>query len=399
MPSALEGLKVIDLTRFAPGFYVSLYLADMGADVIRVEEPAVSGRRADFTEVPLDYRNMEDARGAAYNSLERNKRKIALNLKDDQAREVFYKLVAQSDVVLEGSRPGVAKRLGIDYETCREINPRIVYCSLSGFGQDGPYQLMAGHDINYASFGGAMGMIGTRDGTPAIPANLIADFASGSQNAIIGVLTALQARERTGEGQFVDVAMTDGVVGLLALFIQQYFLDGISPKPATNRLNGGVAHYNVYQAKDGRWLGVGANEPWFFDNVCRLIGRPELSEHQHDPDRREEIEAALREAFKTKTAQEWHDLMAHADTCVSMIYTFDEVVADPQLRHRGMTLELEHPEAGKVRQVGFPIKLSATPASFRKFASTKGEDTSEVLRELGYAEEDISRLREKGAVS
>ena len=398
MPSALEGIKVVDLSRFAPGFYVSLYLADMGADVIRIEKPATSGRRAGFTEVPLEYKAMEDVRGAAFNSLERNKRRIALNLKDEDARSVFYKLVAESDVVLEGSRPGVAKRLGVDYETCRAINPRIVYCSLTGFGQDGPRAQVAGHDINYIAYGGALGMFGLRDGRPVMPANLVADYAAGAQNAIIGVLTALLARQQTGEGQLVDVAMTDGVISLLVQFVQQYFVDGVAPKPGALRLNGGAAHYNAYETKDGRWVAVGANEPWFFANVCELLGRPELADRQHDAHRRDEIEAAFRDAFKTRTAQEWHELMAEADTCVSKVFDFDEVFADPQTAHREMALELEHPQAGKVRQVGFPIKLSATPASFRKFASTKGQDTAAVMEELGYSKEEVARLREKGAV-
>ena len=398
MAMALEGIKVVDLSRYAPGFYVSMYLGDMGADVIRVEEPATSGRRAEFKDVPLEYKAMEDQRGAAYNALERNKRKIALNLKDEDAREVFYKLVADADVVLEGSRPGVAQRLGVDYETCREINPRIVYCSLTGFGQDGPYARKAGHDINYISIAGALGLVGQRDGTPSIPANLVADYAGGAQFAIIGVLTALLARQHTGKGQFVDIAMTDGVVSLMVQFTQQFFKDGDVPRPASMRLNGGVAHYNVYQAKDGRWVAVGANEPYFFANLCKLVGRPDLAEHQFDPERGGEIESALREAFKTRPAQEWHDLMAAEDTCVTKVYDLQEVFADPQIVHRQMVMELQHETVGTVRQVGFPVKLSETPASVRRFAGAKGQDTDDLMRELGYAPEEIQRLREKGSV-
>ncbi len=397
MAMALEGIKVVDLSRYAPGFYVSMYLGDMGAEVVRIEEPAVSGRRAGFKEAPLEYKAMEDARGSAFNALERNKRRIALNLKDAEARQVFLKLVAGADVVLEGSRPGVAQRLGVDYESCRAVNPRIVYCSLTGYGQDGPYAQRAGHDINYISVAGALGLIGQRDGTPAIPGNLLADYAGGAQFAIIGVLTALLARERTGRGQFVDISMTDGVLSLLVQFTQQYFKDGEVPRPASMRLNGGVAHYQVYQCKDGRWVAVGANEPYFFENVCRLIGRPDLAGRQHDPERRAEIEEAFRSAFRTRTAQEWHDLLAGEETCVTKIYDLHEVFSDPQVLHRKMALELEHPQAGRARQVGFPVKLSETPASLRRFAGVKGEHTEEVLRELGYSPLDIRRLREKGA--
>ena len=398
MTMALEGIRVIDLSRYAPGFFVSMYLGDMGADVIKVEEPAVTGRRAAFTETPLEYKRMEDVRGAAFNSLERNKRRIALDLKDYEARQVFHKLVEGADVVLEGSRPGVAQRLGVDYDTCAGINPRLVYCSLTGYGQDGPYRLMAGHDINYISVAGALGMIGTQDGTPAIPGNMLADYAGGGQNAIIGVLTALMARDRTGKGQFVDIAMTDGVIGLNTQSVQSYFSSGEVPAPGVTRLNGGENHYGVYQAKDGRWIGIGANEPWFFDNVCKILGRPDLSEHQHDPDSRVEIQEFLSSTFRTKTADEWHELMADKDTCVTKVFTFDEVFSDPQVKHREMVLELDHPEAGKVRQVGIPVKLSDTPGAVRRFAGVKGEHTDEVLGELGYQKGEIKRMRQKGAV-
>ncbi len=398
MPMALEGIKVVDLSRYAPGYFASMYLADMGADVIRVEEPAVTGRRAAFQEPPQEYKAMEDMRGPAFNALERNKRRIALNLKDEEARAVFYKLVQGADVALEGARPGVAKRLGVDYETCRKLNPRIVYCSLSGYGQDGPYAQRAGHDINYIATAGALSMIGQRDGALTIPLNLLADYAGGGMFAIIGVLTALLARQHTGRGQFVDIAMADGVIALLAQFTQMYFKDGAIPKPGDMRLNGGAAHYNVYQCKDGRWIAVGANEPYFFATVCKLIGRPELAERQFDFSRRQETYEALRAIFKTRTAQEWHDLMAGQDTCVTKVLTMDEVFADPHFQHRQMVLELEHPTAGKARQAGFPVKLSDTPARFRRFAGVKGQHTEEVMRELGYPPAEIARLRQKGAV-
>ncbi|MBI3743058.1 MAG: CoA transferase, partial [Chloroflexi bacterium] len=247
------------------------------------------------------------------------------------------------------------------------------------------------------SIAGALGMFGNRDGRPVMPANILADYAGGAQNAIIGVLTALLTRERTGRGQFVDISMTDGVMSLLVQFSQMYLKDGEVPRPGATRLNGGVAHYNVYECKDGRWVAVGANEPYFFENVCKLLGLPHLAEHQHDAARRDEIDKAFRKAFKQRIAQEWHDLMAAEETCVTKIYDFSEVFSDPQVLHRKMALELVHPQAGKARQVGFPVKLSETPAKFRRFAGTKGQDTEAVLRELGYTPQQITRLREKGA--
>ena len=240
-------------------------------------------------------------------------------------------------------------------------------------------------------------MFGHRDGRPVMPANILADYAGGAQNAIIGILTALLARVRTDRGQFVDISMTDGVMSLLVQFSQIYLKDGEVPKPASTRLNGGVAHYNVYECKDSRWVAVGANEPYFFENTCKLLGLSQLAEHQHDAAKRAEIEAAFRKAFKQRTAQEWHDLMAAEETCVTKIYDFAEVFSDPQVLHRKMALEVEHPQAGKARQVGFPVKLSETPAKFRRFAGTKGQDTAAVLSELGYSPHDIARLQEKGA--
>ena len=399
MTMALEGIRILDLARFAPGLYVSMYLADMGAEVIRIEEAAVSGRRAGFTEEKVAYRDSSDTRASAFNALERNKRRIAINLKDADGKAAFLKMAAQADVILEGFRPGVTQRLGIDYATCRAINPGIIYMSLTGYGQDGPYRLMAGHDVDYVAISGAMSLVGTKDGTPVIPGNLIADYAGGAQNAIIGVLTALVARQRTGKGQYVDVSMTDGVVGLLAQYAQDYFMTGNSPTPSGTRYNGGAPYYNVYEAKDGRWLAVGSMEPWFFVNVCKLAGRPELADRQFDQARWPEMEATLRQVFKTKTAQEWHDLMSNEDTCVVKILTFEEVFANPQIQTREMLLDLQHPQAGKVKQVGFPIKFSETPGAFRTFAGMKGQDTDAILGEMGYDATAIARMREQGAVA
>ena len=241
------------------------------------------------------------------------------------------------------------------------------------------------------------GITGTANGAPAIPGNVIADYAGGSQFVIIGVLTALIARGTTGKGQFVDIAMTDGVFSLLTQFVQQYLNDGVTPRPGQTRITGAEPHYSVYEAKDGRWIGIGANEPWFYANVCRMIGRGDLADCQHDLDRKEEIRQAFAEAFKTKTAQEWHDLLADEDTCVTKVLDFGEVLRDPQLAHRGMVLDLDHPEAGKVKQVGFPVKLSATPGEIRRFAGLKGADTDAILAELGYSSEETARLREAGA--
>ncbi len=244
----LEDLKILDLSRLAPGPFCTMLLADLGADVIVVEPPPAS--RAALAMGALA-RSGDEERAAAYNVMGRNKRSVILNLRDDDARKAFHRLDATADVVLEGFRPGVIGRLGVDYATISKINPRIVYCSLSGYGQTGPYRDLVGHDINYISIGGALGMIGWPGQPPAIPLNVIADFAGGGLHAAFAILAALLARERTGRGQYVDIAMSDGVLYLLASVVGGYFGTGSAPGRGDTVLNGSVPHYNVYQCKDG----------------------------------------------------------------------------------------------------------------------------------------------------
>ncbi len=394
MPMALEDMRVLDLSRYQPGWFVSMYLGDMGADVIKLEDPS-GGRREGFEAVRAGIED-KDPWGTAHNALERNKRKMVLNLKHGDGKTVFYKLVESADVLLEMWRPGVAQRLGADYETCSKINPRLVYCSFSGYGQDGPYRELPGHDLNYISVAGALGLIRGKDGAPAQPPNWLADFAGGSQNALIGILTALVARSRTGRGQHVDTSMTDGVIALSALFVQNYFTSGQPPAPPALNPN---PNYTTYETKDGRWVSLGTIEPWFFAAVCQLVGRPDLAEHLHDPAKRQEINDAFQAAFKTRTADEWQRMALEADTAVTKVYDFPEVFEDAQVRHRQMVLELDHPEVGKVRHLGFSPKLSETPGSMRRFPGSRGQHTDEVLAELGYTQSEIGDLHRQGAVS
>src|SRR3990170_5987445 len=270
---ALEGIRVLDLTRLAPGPYCTMLLGDLGADVIVVEEPPGVGRRFDA--------GMSE-RATAFNALGRNKRSIGLNLKDERAREVFYRLAEKADVVLEGFRPGVVKRLGVDYETVSARNPRIVYCSLSGYGQTGPYAGLVGHDINYIGLGGALGAIGWPGTPPAIPLNVIADFAGGGLYAAFAILAAVIARQTTGRGQWVDMAMSDGVTSLLTFIAQQHFGAGHVVKPGVDLLNGGSPAYCVYETADGKWLSIGCLEPWFWSELCQALSCEEYTSHQMD---------------------------------------------------------------------------------------------------------------------
>jgi crotonobetainyl-CoA:carnitine CoA-transferase CaiB-like acyl-CoA transferase len=383
----LEDIKVVDLSRLAPGPFCTMLLADLGADVLLVEAPPDSKAGSG--------RNM--GRGnEAYDALARNKRSIILNLRDEAARDVFYKLIDDADVVVEGFRPGVAKRLGIDYETLHEKNKRLVYCSLSGYGQSGPYVELVGHDINYISIGGALGMIGWPGERPAIPMNIIADFAAGGLHAAYAILAALHVRDRSGSGQYIDIAMSDGVLYLLASAVSGYFAGGRMPEAGAHILNGAAPFYNVYQCSDGGWISIGSIEPHFWANLCRVMEREDLTSHEFDGSKWPEAFAHFRERFKTKTRAEWFEILKQTDICAAPVYGLDEALEDPHNIARGMVVEVDHPEKGKVKQVGVGTKLSETPGSVRWTAPVAGQHTDDVLAALGYDGEQIAGLRQSG---
>lgn len=390
----LEGIKVLDLSRLAPGPFCSMLLGDMGADVLLIEAPA-DGKLAPAIG---GGRNQDLEKAAAYNTMSRNKRSIVLNLREQDAREIFYKLAADADVVLEGFRPGVVKRLGVDYETMRGINDRIVYCSLSGFGQTGPYSQLVGHDINYISIGGALGMVGWPDTPPAIPMNIIADFAGGGLHAAFGILTALLARERTGKGQNVDIAMSDGVMYLLASLTGSVFAGGGSPTRGGTILNGSVPFYNVYECADGGWISIGSLEPHFFVNLCKVMGREDFIPHQWDASKRDEIFEHFRSQFKSKTRDEWFEILKQSDICAGPVYSLEEALNDPHNLAREMLVEVDHPTLGKVKQLGIGTKLSETPGKVRSTAPLPGQHTDDVLRSIGYDDATVTSLRERGVV-
>ena len=387
---ALDDIRILDLSRLAPGPFCTMLLGDLGADVLVIEPPPNrSGGGLSAT----------GTGGEAYNAVARNKRSIILNLRDDDAREVFYKLAESADVVLEGFRPGVVKRLQVDYETLHKKNERLVYCSLSGYGQTGPYSSLVGHDINYISIGGALGMVGWPGQPPAIPMNIIADFAGGGLHAAYAILAALHARDRSGRGQFIDIAMSDGVMYLLAQAISGYFAGGRVPGAGDTILNGAAPNYNTYQCSDGGWISVGSLEPHFWANLCRAMDLEDFIPHEFDGSKREEIFTAFRERFKTKTRDQWFELLQETDICAAPVYSLDEALEDPHNLARGMVIEVDHPDAGRIRQVGIGTKLSETPGSVRMPAPSPGQHTEDVLASLGYDAERISALRESGAVA
>ncbi len=399
MTMALEGIKIIDLTRLAPGPYCTMILADLGADVIKVGDiNPPGGRRAEQAGEALEQNNSL-GQDSPYNALNRNKRSIGLNLKHQDARKVFHKLAETADVVVEEFRPGVTKRLGIDYDTLSAINPRIIYCAITGYGQDGPYHNLVGHDINYISTAGALGLIGEQQGgKPVVPLNLLADFAGGGMHGAIGVLAALMARERTGRGQFVDIAMTDGVVSLLASTLSGYFMTGDVPERGGGGLTGASPHYNTYLCQDGKYLSLGSLEPWFFANLCRAVGCEDLIPGPWDASKRQKMSDHLVKVFTTRPRDEWLEILRQTDTCAAPVYLLDELANDPHLIHREMIVEVDHPEAGKVKQAGISVKLSDTPGQIRSLAPRMFEHTGEVLEGLGYVTEEIERLKKEGAI-
>ena len=378
MFGALDGITVVDLSRLLPGPYCSMILADHGARVIAVE----------------DKRFLAD--GLFLNIINRNKEHMTLNLKTAEGKKIFFRLLKNADVVLEGFRPGVVDRLGVGYETVREVNPKIIYCSITGYGQDGPFRDRVGHDANYLSYAGVLDLIGEADRPPSIPGVQIADIAGGGMNAAIGILLALFARQKTGKGQYIDISMTDGMVGFLpaALFFRQ--LTGQEPVRADGLLSHRYACYNTYETADGRFISIGAVENRFWRQLCDVLGVPEYTELQYDNQHRKEIIECLRTAFKQKTLDEWDAVLGDLDVCWGRVQSLSEVLEDPLFRQRKMVVDIRGNDGKTSKTLGVPVKLSETPGAVRTPPVDFGESTPAILRELGYSEKDINEFEEAG---
>ena len=327
----------------------------------------------------------------------RGKRSISLNLKEAAARKIFFELLDDADVVLEGFRPGVVNRLGVDYQTVSEHNPGIVYCSLSGFGQNGPYSNLVGHDINYISIGGGLGVIGRPGTAPAIPVNMLADFAGGGLFAAFSICVALLSKQTTGKGQYIDMAMSDGVLSLMTSAFTGFFSTGTPLRPGEGFLTGARPWYDTYQCSDGRWFSIGSIEPHFYESLCQVLGTEEYLGDQHNEKLFPEMKTKFSEIFSTKTADEWMQLMSEHDICAAPVLEQEKVPTDPHNVAREMIVNLET-AIGNVQQIGIAPKLSGTPGKITKTAPIVGEDTELILRELGYANEKISELRTMGII-
>jgi len=370
---ALHGIKVIDLSRLLPGPYCSMILADHGARVINVED-----RRY-------------EAEGLMVSTIMRNKEHMALDLKTAKGLEIFFQLVADADVVIEGFRPGVVQRLGVDYESVQAANPGIVYCSLTGYGQTGPLRDRAGHDVNYLGRAGVLDIMGYKDRPPAIPGIQVADIA-GAINGAVGILLALFSRERCGRGQYVDIALTDTMLAMMPVALLMKQLAGILPERGDSMLSHRYACYNTYETKDGRYLSVGCVEARFWAQLCRFLDCPEFIPLQYDETQRETVIAALRDKFRTRSLADWERDMAGLDICCGGVHRLEEALQDALFIERDMVRDFPDANGRPVATIGTPIKLSRTPGALRSRPVRFGENTVSVLRELGYTKEDIDRL-------
>jgi alpha-methylacyl-CoA racemase len=407
----LEGIRVLDLSRLLPGGFCSLLLADFGAEVLKVEDTGMG----DYIRWSPPYvEGAEDsAKSALFLALNRNKRSIRIDLKHEQGREVLLRLVAEHDVVLESFRPGVLDRLGVGYERMREVNPGVVYCAISGYGQTGPKREASGHDMNYLGLIGLLGLTGEResDGVPAPPiqaAGQIADLGGGALMAAFGILAALRERDGapgrggragSGEGQIVDVSMADGALSWLAMVAGAYFADGAVPRRGELLLAGSAICYRPYACADG-WVTLGALEPKFWQAFCRGVGREDLIERQFEAPG-SEAHAQVVEIFKSRSRAQWQEFAGAQDCCLEPVLELDEALDSELVSAREMVVSLAQPGVpGGVRQLGIPIKLTRTPGAHDRLPGPAlGEHTEQVLTAAGYAPQEIAALRESGAVA
>jgi crotonobetainyl-CoA:carnitine CoA-transferase CaiB-like acyl-CoA transferase len=396
--SALAGLKVLDLTRLLPGGFCTLLLADFGADVIKVEDTGMG----DYVRwAPPHYPGADpSAGGALFLSLNRGKRSIRIDLKTEAGRDVLLRLARDADVLVESFRPGVLDRLGVGWERLHAENPRLVYCAITGYGQDGPYRDRAGHDMDYLALTGLLGLTGAGPEEPPVQAaGQIADLGGGALMAAFGILAALRARDRSGQGQLVDVSMTDGALSWLAMVAARFFAERTPPRRGGLELAGGLLCYRPYRCADG-WVALGALEPKFFAAWCAGVGRPELAERQFEPVG-SPVHAEVEAIFATRTRAEWAAFNAEHDCCLEPVLGLDEALDSELVRAREMVVGLEQPGVAEpVRLLGVPVKLSGTPGDpTRAPGPVLGEHTEAVLREAGFSEDEVAALVEQRAVA
>ncbi len=388
----LHGVRVLDISKYGPTRYSSMILGDLGAEVIVVDMPSNAGQTLDV---------VSDDMGALYIGHNRGKKSIALNLKKVEGKEILYRLVEKVDVLIENNRPGVLKRRGMGYEAMSALNARLIYCSMTGYGQDGPYAQRTGHEINFAGIAGIMALTGSKNGPPVyLQSPSIADLLGGVTQAVIAILAALYSREQTGRGQHIDVSITDGSAFYHWIDAQEYLLNGNLPARAESATGSDVACMNTYRARDGKYFTLGCAEPWLWEGVCRLVGREDFIAHHYDAgEKQREMYEAFSEAFATKDRDEWVRLLDEIGVGVGPVYDFEEMFADPHFVHRGITVPVDHPKLGRINVLNTPFRFSETPAEVRSSPPLRGQHTAEVMSSiLGYGDREIERFMQEGVV-
>lgn len=371
---ALTGIRVLDMSRLLPGPYCTMLLADFGAEVIKIEEPGKGDYSRSFPPFLKDF-------GYWHLQLNRNKQSVVLDLKSEEGKNIFLELIKTADVVVESYRPGVLKKLGVDYEAAAKVNPKIIYCSLSGYGSKGPLAHKADHDLGYLSLAGVTAMSGEADGAPAIPGVLMADM-NAALSAGMSIMIALRHAALTGQGQEIDISLFNVAMNLMPGAASLFFGSGFVAERGNNWLTGAYANYNIYATADGRYVSVGCLEKKFWRNLCMGLGREELIDMIDDESNHPYLKEQLAAAFKQKTMREWEEFFADKDACVTPVLNFKEAVESEQVQANEMVLNVQDDELGEYQQLGFAMKLSKTPAQLNKRAPRLGEDTEKILAQL-----------------
>ncbi len=371
---ALTGIRVLDMSRLLPGPYCTMLLADFGAEVIKIEEPGKGDYSRSFPPFLKDF-------GYWHLQLNRNKQSVVLDLKSEEGKNIFLELVKTADVVVESYRPGVLKKLGVDYEAAAKVNPKIIYCSLNGYGSKGPLAHKADHDLGYLSLAGVTAMSGEADGAPAIPGVLMADM-NAALSAGMSIMIALRHAALTGQGQEIGISLFNVAMNLMPGAASLFFGSGFVAERGNNWLTGAYANYNIYATADGRYVSVGCLEKKFWRNLCIGLGREELIDMIDDESNHPYLKEQLAEAFKQKTMREWEEFFADKDACVTPVLNFKEAVESEQVQANEMVLNVQDDELGEYQQLGFAMKLSKTPAQLNKRAPRLGEDTEQILAQL-----------------
>lgn len=386
----------MDLSRVLAGPFCSMTLADLGAEVIKVEMPGTG----DDTRT---YPPFIGSQSSYFMSTNRNKRSITLDLKTKDGQEVLHRLAARSDVVIENFRPGVTSRLAADYETLRKLNPRLIYCSISSFGQTGPYAERPGYDLIIQGMGGLMGITGEPNGPPVRIGVAITDLGAGMW-ATIAILAALKARERDGEGQYLDISMMDGSVAWMTYVAGNYFATGEAP-PRMGSAHPSIVPYQAFVASDGKSILLGGGNDRLFVALCKGLGLPDLPKdplymgNENRVNNRDTLIPLLEKRFRDRPRDDWIKELEALGVPVAPVYTIDEIFADEQVRHRGMLVEINHPELGSVKQIAPAIKMSSTPCLIESPPPLLGQHTDEILRTLaGYGDEEIKSLRTRNII-